>query len=559
MAEPVRVRRLTDQEGQRLQQIVRRGSTNSVRYRRAMMLLASAGGNRVPVIAQLVQADEDTVRDVIHRFNEIGLACLDPRWAGGRPRQLSPDDEDFVVQTATTRPTKLGQPFTRWSLRKLAAYLRKVHGRVIRIGREALRCLLARRGVTFQRTKTWKESTDPDREPSSTGSSTSWTTSLTGSSPSTSSDRSESAPPPGPAGRSAWRREMAVSGEEGAALIHAENGKPLDDARVEVLGILEHVQYAVENAERVLGRREVPAAATVPNQRAWVEYQPYGVVGVIGPWNFPLLTPGAILIEAIAAGNAAILKPSQITPGIGEWLVRSLAARGPRLPERPAVPQRVRGHGPGAHRVRPEQARVHRQRRHRQDRGRPVRADPDPRSAGTRRKGRRHRGRGRRPGRGRQAHRLGRHAEHRTRLHQPRSGLRRRVGARRVRREDQRPCQAGTRRQRRGRGDRAGSPAHPDPDHPGAHPGRSRSRRDSHCRRPRRGGRALCHPHHPRRREPRRPGGDGGDVRTDTRRRQGHRHRGGHRARSTPAATDWAAPSSAATAARPSPVSSASE
>ncbi|MGW1711408.1 helix-turn-helix domain-containing protein [Streptomyces sp. NPDC002206] len=164
MAEPVRVRRLTDQEGQKLQQIVRRGSTSSVRYRRAMMLLASAGGNRVPVIAKLVQADEDTVRDVIHRFNEIGLACLDPQWAGGRPRLLSPDDEDFVVQTATTRPTKLGQPFTRWSIRKLAAYLRKVHGRVIRIGREALRCLLVRRGITFQRTKTWKESPDPERD-----------------------------------------------------------------------------------------------------------------------------------------------------------------------------------------------------------------------------------------------------------------------------------------------------------------------------------------------------------------------------------------------------------
>ncbi|GGT30298.1 hypothetical protein GCM10010286_64310 [Streptomyces toxytricini] len=36
--------------------------------------------------SQLVQADEDTVRDVIHRFNEIGLACLDPSMAGGRPR-----------------------------------------------------------------------------------------------------------------------------------------------------------------------------------------------------------------------------------------------------------------------------------------------------------------------------------------------------------------------------------------------------------------------------------------------------------------------------------------
>nr|WP_306819841.1 IS630 family transposase [Streptomyces sp. CA-210063] len=73
-------------------------------------------------------------------------------------------DEDFVIQTATTRPTKLGQPFTRWSIRKLAAYLRRVHGRVIRIGRESLRRLLLRNGITFQRTKTWKESPDPERD-----------------------------------------------------------------------------------------------------------------------------------------------------------------------------------------------------------------------------------------------------------------------------------------------------------------------------------------------------------------------------------------------------------
>jgi hypothetical protein len=41
-----------------------------------------------------------TVRDVIHRFNEIGLACLDAHRAGDRPRQVSPEDEDFVVRTA---------------------------------------------------------------------------------------------------------------------------------------------------------------------------------------------------------------------------------------------------------------------------------------------------------------------------------------------------------------------------------------------------------------------------------------------------------------------------
>ncbi len=164
MGEPVRVRRLMDAEGQKLQQIVRRGSTSSVRYRRAMIVLASAGGNAVPVSARLVAADEDTVRDVIHRFNEIGLACLDPRWAGGRPRLLSDDEEEFVIQMAISRPAKLGQPFTRWSIRKLAAYLHRLPGRPLVIGREALRTLLARRGITFQRTKTWKESPDPGFE-----------------------------------------------------------------------------------------------------------------------------------------------------------------------------------------------------------------------------------------------------------------------------------------------------------------------------------------------------------------------------------------------------------
>lgn len=49
----------------------------------------------VPAIAQLVRADEDTVRDVTHRFNEIGPACLDPRWAGGRPCLLTRDDEGW--------------------------------------------------------------------------------------------------------------------------------------------------------------------------------------------------------------------------------------------------------------------------------------------------------------------------------------------------------------------------------------------------------------------------------------------------------------------------------
>ena len=106
MAEPVRARRLTDEEG-RLQQIVRRGKHGSVRVCRAMIIMASASGTPVPAIARLVAADEDTVRDVIHAFNQRGLAALDPQWAGGRPRLISDDDIQVIVTAATTRPEKL--------------------------------------------------------------------------------------------------------------------------------------------------------------------------------------------------------------------------------------------------------------------------------------------------------------------------------------------------------------------------------------------------------------------------------------------------------------------
>jgi transposase len=163
MAEPVRARRLSDEEGRRLQQIVRRGKHGSVRVRRAMIIMASASGTPVSAIARLVAADEDTVRDVVHLFNQKGLAALDPRWAGGRPRLISDDDIDLIVTAATTRPEKLGLPFTHWSVRKLAAYLAG-STRPVRIGRERLRQLLHKRGISFQRTRTWKESTDPYRD-----------------------------------------------------------------------------------------------------------------------------------------------------------------------------------------------------------------------------------------------------------------------------------------------------------------------------------------------------------------------------------------------------------
>ena len=90
-----------------------------------------------------------------------------PRWSlGGReavPAGSVTTTSRSSPEAATTRPEKLGLPFTHWSLRKLATYLASSPQPVV-IGRERLRQVLHSRGLSFQRTRTWKESTDPDRD-----------------------------------------------------------------------------------------------------------------------------------------------------------------------------------------------------------------------------------------------------------------------------------------------------------------------------------------------------------------------------------------------------------
>ena len=67
------------------------------------------------------------IMEMIHRFNDLGMRSLDPRWAGGRPRQITTTDRALIVETAKTRPTKLGLPFTHWSIRKLGRRWNSLH------------------------------------------------------------------------------------------------------------------------------------------------------------------------------------------------------------------------------------------------------------------------------------------------------------------------------------------------------------------------------------------------------------------------------------------------
>ena len=135
---------------------------------------------------------------------------------------------------------------------------------------------------------------------------------------------------------------LARRSRELAELVHAENGKPVDDALLEIILSVEHTNWAALNAEKVLGRRRVRPGLLTINHDARVQYQPLGVVGVIGPWNYPVFTPIGSIVYALAAGNTVVFKPSEFTPVIGQWLVDAINEA---IPEQP-VAQMITGFGP---------------------------------------------------------------------------------------------------------------------------------------------------------------------------------------------------------------------
>jgi acyl-CoA reductase-like NAD-dependent aldehyde dehydrogenase len=110
-----------------------------------------------------------------------------------------------------------------------------------------------------------------------------------------------------------------------AQVMHAETGKPHADAQLEAILAIEHIAWAATHARRVLVERKVPSGLLGLNFAATVEYRPLGVVGVIGPWNYPVFTPMGSIAYALAAGNAVVFKPSEYTPAVGQWLVDSFA------------------------------------------------------------------------------------------------------------------------------------------------------------------------------------------------------------------------------------------
>ena len=154
------VRDLTAAEGQRLSKILKT-SRSAVMLRRAQVVAFSGQGMRASEIADQLHLHEEYVRELVRRFNEGSFDALRQRKRTGRPRELEPEEVAQVIEVATSRPRDFGMPFTTWSLRKLTDFLLS-RRMVAKTSANMLGRILRENGVTFQRTKTWKESNDPE-------------------------------------------------------------------------------------------------------------------------------------------------------------------------------------------------------------------------------------------------------------------------------------------------------------------------------------------------------------------------------------------------------------
>src|ERR1700691_1581154 len=115
-----------------------------------------------------------------------------------------------------------------------------------------------------------------------------------------------------------------------AEAITREAGKPVAEAlTTEVLVVLDAARFLIDNAYRLLRDESLPHGSLATKLKSGVLVrEPYGVVAIISPWNYPFSIPATETLAALVAGNAVVLKPSELTSLMALQLERLLQAAG---------------------------------------------------------------------------------------------------------------------------------------------------------------------------------------------------------------------------------------
>ena len=153
------VRSLTFEEESDLNDVARNGT--DVKFaRRAQVIVSSNTQTSVKQISQVLGYSPLQVRRIIHAFNERGIDGIRPNYQGGRHPTFTDKQRTAVVELAGCHPKDLGYPLSQWSLSQLQLVLIKKKG-ISYISRPTIRTILKEAGLSYQRTKTWKHSNDP--------------------------------------------------------------------------------------------------------------------------------------------------------------------------------------------------------------------------------------------------------------------------------------------------------------------------------------------------------------------------------------------------------------
>jgi coniferyl-aldehyde dehydrogenase len=117
---------------------------------------------------------------------------------------------------------------------------------------------------------------------------------------------------------------LARASDDIATAVSGDFGhRSAEETRFEIFGAVNAFRHAAAKVEDWMRPTQHPALA--PGAEARVEHIPFGVIGVIGPWNYPIMCVFAPLAGILAAGNRAIIKPSEFTPRTSTLLARLIA------------------------------------------------------------------------------------------------------------------------------------------------------------------------------------------------------------------------------------------
>jgi acyl-CoA reductase-like NAD-dependent aldehyde dehydrogenase len=127
-----------------------------------------------------------------------------------------------------------------------------------------------------------------------------------------------------------FQRKLSEQRDQVATLISREAGKPTVEAlTTEILVVMDAAEFCIRTAHSFLRDEPLPHAnLAMKTKRGKLVREPYGVIGIIAPWNYPFSMPGTETLAALVTGNAVVLKPSELTPLVALELRKLLVAAG---------------------------------------------------------------------------------------------------------------------------------------------------------------------------------------------------------------------------------------